>query len=159
MEIKDIAEKIAGFAPTIASLMGSPMAGMAIKLVSGALGISSGSVDDIFNAIGSGDPDIQVKLAALEDDLKKYAESISEQDTDSARQMQLDEEKMGIKSRMPIIVTIFLMATFSGTLLLLFLPIATNLQNSTLVGSMVGMLTREFIQACRFYIGGDGEAS
>ena len=159
MEIKDIAEKIAGFAPTIASLMGSPMAGMAIKLVSGALGISSGSVDDIFNAIGSGDPDIQVKLAALEDDLKKYAESISEQDTDSARQMQLDEEKMGIKSRMPIIVTIFLMATFSGTLLLLFLPIATNVQNSTLVGSMVGMLTREFIQACRFYIGGDGEAS
>jgi hypothetical protein len=157
-DLKSLAEKILPYAPTVAGLLGGPLASGAVTLISSALGVSSNNPDDLINAIGT-NPNVSVQLKQLEDDVAKFRMKVGEEDTQNARQMAISEEKLGIKPIMPMIVTIFLMTTFSIVLLLLFMPIATNLQNSTLAGSMIGLLTREFIQACRYYIGGDGNES
>lgn len=162
MNLKDLegfGSVIEKFAPTVASMLGGPMAGIATSLICHVFGIpaSNAKVQTILSAI-SGDPNVEERLRELETQVSIAKLNVGASDTADARATEIEEEKLGIKDNMPKIITIFLMACFVTILVLLFTQ-TIDTKNSTLLGAMVGMLAKEFIQACRFYIGGDGDKS
>jgi len=95
--LKTFGPLIGSVAPTIATALGGPIAGMAVKAVSNALfGHENGTEDDIMSALANPtgdqlaalkkiDADFKVQMKSLDIDLEK----ISEEDRDSARQMQI----------------------------------------------------------------------
>ena len=95
--LKTFGPLIGQVAPTIASALGGPLAGMAVKAVSSALfGHQDASEDEIMAAMGTATPDqltalkkidadFKVQMKSLDIDLEKIAAS----DRDSARNMQI----------------------------------------------------------------------
>jgi hypothetical protein len=89
---------IEAVAPTIATALGGPLAGMATRAISGALfGHQDGSIDDIQAALLNPTPDQLATLKKIDADFKVQMkqldidlEQISEQDRDSARRMQTE---------------------------------------------------------------------
>lgn len=156
-DIESIAAKILPYAPTVAGLLGGPYTALAMKAITSVFGASSDSnINDIL-ANASTDPDIQVKLKSLEDDLSKFKIEQFEKDNESARAMEIEAEKSNEWLDMPKLITIFLIVSFVTISYLLFTK-SINPNNSTLLGSMIGLLTREFIQACKFYLGGNDDS-
>jgi len=95
--LKTFGPLIGQVAPTIASALGGPLAGMAVKAVSSALfGHQDASEDEIMAAMGTATPDqltalkkidadFKVQMKSLDIDLEKIAAS----DRNSARNMQI----------------------------------------------------------------------
>ena len=95
--LKTFGPLIGSVAPTIATALGGPVAGLAVKAVSNALfGHENGTEDDIMSALANPtgdqlaqlkkiDADFKVQMKSLDIDLER----ISEQDRDSARNMQI----------------------------------------------------------------------
>ena len=95
--LKTFGPLIGQVAPTIATALGGPLAGMAVKAVSSALfGHQDASEDEIMAAMGTATPDqltalkkidadFKVQMKSLDIDLEKIAAS----DRDSARNMQI----------------------------------------------------------------------
>ena len=95
--LKTFGPLISSVAPTIASALGGPVAGMAVKALSGALfGHEEGSKDDIMAALSNPtgdqlaalkkiDADFKVQMKSLDIDLERIAAS----DRDSARNMAI----------------------------------------------------------------------
>lgn len=157
MDFKTVVHAVEDVAPTIAEMLGGPMAGTAVKLVANLFGADPANTDDILGKL-TADADREVKLKTLEEELSQFKLSVGASDTENAREANIEEEKLGIKDNMPKIITLFLMGSFVIIIVLLMTQ-TISIVNSPLVGSMVGMLAREFIQACRYYIGGDGDKS
>lgn len=94
--LKTFGPLIGSVAPTIATALGGPVAGMAVKALSGALfGHDGASKDDIMTALANPtgdqlaalkkiDADFAVQMKALDIDLERIAAG----DRDSARDMQ-----------------------------------------------------------------------
>jgi len=155
MDIKAIIEKVLPYAPNVATALGSPLAGMAMSLLNGVLGIKP---EEALKNINN-DPILQLKLKQIDADLEKYRANIAATETQNARQFEIEDKKMGKSHIMPIIITIYLMAMFSVILYLSFFPVANHPTNSTIIGALVGLIVREFMQVCRFYLGGDDKSN
>lgn len=142
-------------------MLGGPYASIAAKFVSDALGLDRTKIDSLPSVFDnlSTDPDLQAKLRQIDEDLKKYQLSIGASDTENARQTQVDEEKIGKNPIMPIVITVFLMLLVATIIIFSFTPLSGDIKNQSLIGTITGLITREFIQACRYYIGGDGSVS
>jgi hypothetical protein len=88
---------VAAVAPTIATALGGPVAGLAVKALSSLfLGRDNGSMDDITSALSGATPDQLTALKKIDADFKVQMESlnidlekIAADDRDSARQMQM----------------------------------------------------------------------
>ena len=95
--LKTFGPLIGSVAPTIATALGGPVAGMAVKAISGALfGHENGTEEDIMTALTNPtgdqlaslkkiDADFKVQMKSLDIDLERIAAS----DRDSARQMAI----------------------------------------------------------------------
>lgn len=100
--LDNILPTVSALAPTVASALGGPLAGLAVNALEGALGVPQGSASTadgqakVTQMIGSLDPqtaaamrkadqEFQAHLKELDIDLAK----INEQDTESARTMQI----------------------------------------------------------------------
>jgi len=89
---------IENIAPTIATALGGPLAGMATRAISSALfGHQDGSVDEIQSALLTATPDQLSAIKKIDADFKVQMkqldinlEQIAEQDRDSARHMQIE---------------------------------------------------------------------
>lgn len=113
MDFSKIGGIIGAVAPTIATALGGPLAGMATKFVSNALfGHQDGTADDIQAALlnPSGDQlaalkkidaDFKTQMKSLDIDLERIAAG----DRDSARQMQMST-KSWLPETLAIMVTI-----------------------------------------------------
>ena len=100
-------------APTLATALGGPMAGLAVKTLSNVLlGHEEGTDEDLSKALGSATPeqlsdikkidaDFKVRMKELDIDLEK----ISAGDRDSARKMQM-ETKDWVPKVLAIAITI-----------------------------------------------------
>lgn len=111
--LKTFGPLIGSVAPTIATALGGPVAGMAVKAISGALfGHDGGSKDDIMTALANPtgdqlaalkkiDADFAVQMKALDIDLERIAAG----DRASARDMQ-KETKDWIPRALAILVTV-----------------------------------------------------
>jgi len=138
-------------APTIATCLGGPLAGLAVTAVSKALGIDESKVQDtIDDGKLSADQIAAVKQAELE--LKDHAqrlgldfEQLAVQDRSSARDMQSTT-----KSYVPPVLAILVTIGFFGILVALMFGFA---QRSDEVMIMLGSLCTAWTGIIAFYFG------
>jgi plasmid maintenance system antidote protein VapI len=138
-------------APTIATALGGPLAGMAVSAVAKAIGVSPDEVQDI---ISSGkltaEQVASIQLAELE--LKKQAQSMNldfakliAEDKQSARNMQI-----ATKSLIPALLAVFVTLGFFGILLGLM---TEHFKTSDALMLMLGSLATAWTGVMAFYFG------
>ena len=138
-------------APTIATALGGPLAGMAVSAVAKAIGVSPDEVQDV---ISSGkltaEQVASIQLAELE--LKKQAQSMNldfaklmAEDKKSARDMQI-----ATKSWIPALLAVFVTIGFFGILLGLM---TEHFKTSDALMLMLGSLATAWTGVMVFYFG------
>ena len=138
-------------APTIATALGGPLAGMAVSAVAKAIGCSPDEVQDV---ISSGkltaEQVASIQIAELE--LKKQAQSMNldfaklmAEDKKSARDMQI-----ATKSWIPALLAVFVTIGFFGILLGLM---TEHFKTSDALMLMLGSLATAWTGVMAFYFG------
>ena len=141
-------------APTIATALGGPVAGMAIRAISTALlGHENGTTDDLSNALAMATPDQVTALKKIDSDFKVQMKSLdidlerlSVDDRVSAREMQVNVHSKLVPALAVIIVSSFITVVI-GTLM------GYSKIDSALAGSLVGYLSAKAEQVVSFYFG------
>lgn len=155
MDLSKIGGLLGQIAPTIASALGGPVAGMAVKALAGALGLSQdSSTDDVQTALLTATPeqlaavkkvdaDFKVQMKELDIDLERIAAG----DRDSARNMQMHTNDW-IPRAMAIMVTF----GFFGILTWLLTKGVPPTGSETLI-YMLGALGTAWTGIVQFYFG------
>lgn len=88
---KTVATALAGFAPTLANMLGGPMAGAAVTALEGALGLKQGAgADDVTSVISAGlTPDAIAKVRQAD---QEHAEKLRQMDIDLVKINNAHEE-------------------------------------------------------------------
>lgn len=85
MNFSTLAKAVAGFAPTLATMLGGPLAGTAVSALEGALGLQKGSGPDAITQVlqtGAMTPETMAAVRAAD---QKHAEIIGQQGIDLAK--------------------------------------------------------------------------
>ena len=142
-------------APSIATALGGPLAGVAVRTLSGALfGHEEGTEQQVAEAIATATPeqlsaikkidaDFKVRMKELDIDLERIAAG----DRDSARQMQRET-----KDWLPKALAVFIVFGFFGILLWMMVFGLPKTGVEALL-MMVGSLTSAFGGVVQFYFG------
>jgi hypothetical protein len=138
-------------APTIASALGGPLAGMAVSAVAKAIGCEPDAVQDIISSNKlSAEQVASIQLAELE--LKKQAQSmnldfakLTAEDKKSARDMQI-----ATKSWIPSLLAISVTIGFFGILIGLMYG---QIQHAPQIDIMLGALGTAWTGIISFYFG------
>jgi len=138
-------------APTIATCLGGPLAGLAVTAVSKALGIDESQVQDTIDS-GKLNSDQIASIKQAEIELQKSAqelglnfEQLAVQDRASARDMQSQT-----KSIVPPLLAMLVTAGFFGILAALMMGYATKSDELMI---MLGSLSSAWIGVISFYFG------
>jgi hypothetical protein len=139
-------------APTIATALGGPLAGLAVEAVSKALGVSGDEAKNILDeGKMSADQIAQVKVAELE--LQKQAqalglnfEQLAVQDRSSARNMQIATKSFLVPT-LAIIIVVSFIGVVVGTMM------GLSHIESAMAGTLVGYLSAKAEQVVAFYFG------
>lgn len=141
-------------APTIATALGGPVAGMAVRALSiGLLGREDGSADDLAAVLAAATPDqvteikridseFQIKMKQLDIDL----EALVVADRKSARDMQ-----MALKTNLVPSMAIFILCSFVAVTAATLLGYTKV--DSVLAGTLIGYLSAKAEQVISFYFG------
>lgn len=150
-EWKDIVGTIA---PTIASALGGPLAGLAVGAIGKVFGIDAATQEQVANAISGANADDLLKLKQAEYDFqKRMAElevdvlRISNDDRDSARNRQIQ-----LKDNTLPLLAICVTTGFFGVLgfmLLRDVPVSSK----DVLNIMLGTLGTAWIQVMAYYFG------
>ena len=142
-------------APTIATALGGPLAGLATKTLSEALlGNADGSPDEIAAALGSATPDQLARLREIDANFKVTMKKldidlaqIDAGDRDSARQREI-----ALKDSTPMILAGVVCFGFFGTLIgLLLYGLPSKGQDAVLI--LLGALSAAFTAIVNYYYG------
>lgn len=160
MSIFDDALGVLGkVAPTIATMLGGPLAGTAVSAIQAALGLEPGTDKDVtMRAVANATPD---QLLALKAEDNRHAEameklgldreSIAAQDRDSARRREME-----VKDRVPGILAVGLTIGFFG--LLGWLVAHEPPQGSRdILNIMLGSLGTGWITMLAYYFGSSAD--
>jgi hypothetical protein len=139
-------------APTVASALGGPLAGMAVAAISKAIGVEEDKVNDLISSNKmSAEQIAQLKIAEIE--LQKQAnelglnfEKLAVDDRKSAREMQ-----MTTRSLVPPILAGTITLGFFGILILLLLGKVEGDNNTILI--MLGSLSTAWTGIIAYYFG------
>jgi hypothetical protein len=142
-------------APTIATALGGPLAGVAVKTLSNALfGHEDGTEEQISEAMASATPDQLAAIKKIDADFKVQMKSldidlerISAGDRDSARQMQRET-----KDWVPKILAIVITLGFFGILVWMLLNGMPKTGTEALL-MMLGALGTAWTGVINFYYG------
>ena len=159
MDLGIFGKLIQNVAPTIATALGGPVAGMAVRALSTALlGHPDGSQDDIHAALENATPDQIAAIKKVDNDFKVQMKSleidlvrIAEQDRESARQMQMANKSVLVPGLATIIISAFVVVTI-GTLL------GYAKIESALAGTLIGYLSAKAELVLSFYFGSSAES-
>lgn len=142
-------------APTIATALGGPLAGLATKTLSEALlGSPDGSPDEIAAALGSATPDQLAKLREIDANFKVTMKKldidlaqIDAGDRDSARKREI-----ALKDNTPTVLAGVVCFGFFGTLIgLLLYGLPPRGQDAVLI--LLGALSAAFTAIVNYYYG------
>lgn len=139
-------------APTVASALGGPLAGIAVSAISKAIGVEEDKVNDLISSNKMTPEQIaQIKVAEIE--LKKQEqelglnfEKLAVDDRKSAREMQ-----MTTRSLVPPILAGTITLGFFGILILLLLGKVEGDNNTILI--MLGSLSTAWTGIIAYYFG------
>lgn len=142
-------------APTIATALGGPLAGIAVKTLSNVLlGHENGSEDDVKAAIASASPDQLAALKKIDADFKVHMkeldidlERIAAGDRDSARKMQTET-----KDWVPKLLAIVITVGFFGILVWMLVKGMPHTGTEALL-MMLGALGTAWTGVVNFYYG------
>ena len=142
-------------APSIATALGGPLAGVAIKTLSGALfGHEDGTEEQIYEAMTTASPDQLAAIKKIDADFKVQMKSldidlerISAGDRDSARQMQRDT-----KDWVPKVLAVVITLGFFGILIWMLLNGMPKTGTEALL-MMLGALGTAWTGVVNFYYG------
>jgi len=142
-------------APTIATALGGPLAGVAVKTLSNALfGHEDATEDQISEAMASATPDQLASIKKIDADFKVQMKSldidlerISAGDRDSARQMQRET-----KDWVPKVLAIVITLGFFGILIWMLLKGMPQTGTEALL-MMLGALGTAWTGVINFYYG------
>lgn len=146
-------------APTIATALGGPLAGLAVKAIGGALGLGEGAEEaDVAKALAGATPDdllrlkeadqkFSIEMRRLDVDLERIAAA----DRDSARLMQRETRSWAVPVLASVVVSGFIassIAVLGGWVDGLKDPLI-----AALVGSVLGNITAATMLVLNFYFG------
>jgi hypothetical protein len=159
MDLGVFGKLIENVAPTIATALGGPVAGMAVKALSTALlGHPDGSEDDVNAALAAATPDQIAAIKRADNDFKVQMKSldidlvrIAEKDRESARSMQIANKSMLVPSLATIIISAFVVVTI-GTLL------GYAKIESAMAGTLIGYLSAKAELVLSFYFGSSADS-
>jgi hypothetical protein len=145
---------ISGIAPTIATVLGGPLPGNAIKALIESFGLDDNSDDiQILSALEN-DPEAIFKLKQLDYDYKKSfdekeikIEELKNEDLSNARQMR-EKLKDPIATLLAIVIMIYF-----GAILYQVIVVGITNQNEMLVGALIGCITTAFTGLVVFHFG------
>ena len=155
----DFMRIIGAVAPSLATAVGGPIGGMAVKFITDPLGIpSDSSKDDIAKAINNATPDQLVALKKAENDftvrmkeLDIDLERIASSDRDSARRRESQ-----VRDWMPRILAFVIVAGFMGTVFMVLLGYVEGMKDplmATTVGTLIGFVSAKAEQVIAYYFG------
>jgi len=153
--LKTFGPLLSQVAPTIATALGGPLAGMAVKTLSNVLlGHENGTAEDVAGAIQSATPeqlteikkidaDFKVRMKELDIDLER----ISSGDRDSARKMQMQTNDW-----IPRILALLITVGFFGILVWMLVKGMPSTGTEALL-MMLGALGTAWTGVVNFYYG------
>lgn len=153
--LKQFGPLLGQVAPTIATALGGPLAGIAVKTLSNVLlGHENGSEDDVSAAIAGATPDQLAALKKIDADFKAHMkeldidlERIAAGDRDSARQMQT-----ATKDWVPKVLAVVITLGFFGILIWMLLNGMPKTGTEALL-MMLGALGTAWTGVVNFYYG------
>lgn len=165
MDFSKLKDVLIGAAPTLATALGGPAAGIVVSLLSKAFGLSSNDPTQIANQI-SLDPDASLKLAQLEADHAKAMRDldmnfykIQLEDVASARLRETEIVK--VKGKSDIIMQILSSLITIGFFLTmtLFMSDVVNISatEQNVFSLLIGMLVSKFGTVIDYYFGSSKE--
>ncbi|MBU6379103.1 MAG: hypothetical protein KJS95_11300 [Gammaproteobacteria bacterium] len=155
----DLLKIVGAVAPTIATAIGGPLGGMAMKVVAEVLGLPADSSEkdvsramaaatpDQLLALKQADQDFAVRMRELDIDLEKIAAS----DRDSARRREAQ-----VRDWMPRVLAFVIVAGFMGTVFMVLLGYVEGMKDplmSTTVGTLIGFVSAKAEQVVAYYFG------
>jgi hypothetical protein len=153
--LKNFGPLLGQVAPTIATALGGPLAGVAVKTLSAALfGHENGTEEQISEAMASATPDQLAAIKKIDADFKVQMKSldidlerIAAGDRDSARQMQRDT-----KDWVPKVLAVVITLGFFGILIWMLLNGMPKTGTEALL-MMLGALGTAWTGVVNFYYG------
>lgn len=155
----DLLKIVGAVAPTIATAIGGPLGGMAMKVVADVLGLPADSSEkDVSKAMASATPDqllalkqadqdFAVRMRELDIDLEKIAAS----DRDSARRREAQ-----VRDWMPRVLAFVIVAGFMGTVFMVLAGYVEGMKDplmATTVGTLIGFVSAKAEQVVAYYFG------
>lgn len=147
---------VAAVAPTVATALGGPLAGMAVNVVAASLGIEA-SEAAISDAVATGNPEVFLKLKQAEQELTLklkeldiQLENIAMQDRDSARRREAE-----VQDRAPRILGYGITVGFFGVIgYVLVNGLGISDPNVIgLIGILIGNVSSKVEQVYNYYFG------
>lgn len=153
-------QTLAQVAPVLATGLGGPMAGLAVRVATRALGTSSGDMGTdrkaLEEAVVSGNPDALLKLRQAEQDfllqierLGIERERLAGEDRRSARELA---EKVGIRPQM-VLATVFIFGFMLISYVVFTGEIAMTDKQDTMATMLLGILAAGITQIMNFFFG------
>lgn len=147
---------VGSVAPTIATALGGPLAGMAVKAVGDALGLEKPSEDAVSAALANATPDMLLKVKQADQEfsarMKELDIKVSEletQDRASARAMMIQT-----KARTPAVLSYFIVLLTAAIYAYLVMGEYDKLTVSDLVlGRILGTLDMAFGVVLAYWLG------
>jgi hypothetical protein len=146
-------------APGIATALGGPLAGIAVRTLSQVLlGTADGSPEAVEKAVLAADPSalLQLKQAELQfqKDMKALdidLERIHASDRDSARRREAE-----VKDWTPRVLAFVIVSGFLATVFCVLAGVVEGLKDpltATLVGTLIGYVSAKADQVCSYFFG------
>ena len=153
--LKNFGPLLGQLAPSIATALGGPLAGVAVRTLSGALlGHEEGTEEQISAAMASATPDQLAAIKKIDADFKVQMKSldidlerIAAGDRDSARKMQIST-----KDSTPKILAYFITFGFFGALIYI-LVFGIPKSGTEVILMMLGSLSTSWTGVMQFYYG------
>ncbi len=146
-------------APTLATAIGGPFAGLAVKAIGGALGLGEGATEteiatklagatpaDLL-ALKKADQEFALEMKKLDVDLERIIAG----DRDSARKMQIETRSWAPSILATVVVSGFIAASVAG--LSGWVDGLKDPLVAALVGSVIGNITAATMLVLNFYFG------
>jgi len=133
MPLPNWLQTLAGVAPTIATALGGPFAGMAVSVIGKAIGMAEPSQDKIAEIVSAGNPETLLKLKQAEEDFQAHMKDLDIQeeqllvkDTQDARGFWANYIKAGKVNIAGGALAILAVASVAGVSYLIFTATSIN---------------------------------